>query len=208
MSIHFKKNRGWVQLDKALEPGPFKKAVLTHLHRASILNGKIAEAEIRNTIKRGHFIRNAPLTRAIKGGGKPLVGYRPGAQLFGSITSKSSKSAMEVFVGVLKANEFYNVAYTLHQGVVIKVTEKMRGMFFVLWLASIGKKEPSELTGATRELWDQKPGGWMPLKKSTASIFIPPRPFITAALRRKSFQKTAKANWEKALAAAYKEVAR
>jgi len=198
-----KKDAGWKQMEKALSTKKNKAIYEKHISRATQLNGKVAEALIRNEIKSGSFAKNAPLTLALKGGGKPLVGQS--ATLFQAITSKKM-DAESVFVGVLITNSFYNVAKIIHDGVVITVTPAMRGLFFALWLVSTGQMPPSKLSKRGQELYAQMSTGWLPLKKDTRNIAIPPRPFIEQAIVSGNLQKKNKNNWEQALAMAIKEV--
>jgi len=205
-STAFKRDKNWKRLQTTLEPGKVDKIMRRHLRRASALNGKIAEGKIRDTIRSGGFTPNAPLTAAIKGSSKPLIGGGAGAQLFNAVTSKVMEGA-SVFVGILKINAAYNVGVAIHQGAIISVTSKMRGLFFILWQASVGAIDPSSLTGRAKELWDEMPGGWKPLKKNTRAIITPARPFIRKAFADPTLRDKAKKNWQQAMAAAFKEIA-
>lgn len=202
MPIAFKRDKGWKKLEQALSPGHAGKIIRKHMRRATMLNGKIAERQIRESIKSGKYVSNAPLTQAIKGGDKPLVGS---AQLFGAITSKAITD-LAVFIGVLRTSDIYNIAVAIHQGTAIKVTKKMRGLFYVLWLASKGSIDPSTLTGRAAELWEQMPGGWLPLKPGTKVIAIPPRPFIKQAFEDARLRRQVKKNWQLALKEGFREV--
>jgi hypothetical protein len=173
----FKKDKNWKKFELALDPKNFESITEKEMHKAIKLSCLVVVAKIRETMKKGDFDKNAPLTVLIKGDSKPLIGYRAGAQLFGSVTHKVE--GLEGFVGVLKTNSEYGIAVTLHDGKEIKVTPKMRGMFFALWQASQGKLDPNKLNSDVRSLYDQMSNNWLPLKKSTTSIIIPPRPFIT-----------------------------
>lgn len=172
----FKKDKNWKRFEMALNPKRFKAITDRQMHIAIKLSCLIVVAKIRETMTEGNFDSNAPLTILIKGDSKPLIGYRAGAQLFGAVTHHVS--GLEGFVGVMKNDAEYGVAVTVHEGAEIKVTDKMRGMFLALWQTSQGKMDPNKLTGAVRDLYDQMPGKWMPLKKSTTDIIIPSRPFI------------------------------
>lgn len=205
MAIAFKKDKGWKKMQLMLEPGKATAVVKKHLQRATRLNGKIAEAKVRDTIKKGSFADNAELTQAIKGDNKPLVGVGAGAQLWGSITS-TMISDTTLFVGVLKTDGMYNLAVTLHEGVSIGVTSAMRGLFFVLWQASVGKLGKSKLTGRAAELIALMPTGWLPLNKSTSVIIIPARKFIEVAFEDKEVRTRSKVNWQMALKAAFAEM--
>jgi hypothetical protein len=201
--FQMKKDAGWKKMEKALATGKNRKVYERHVRRATMLNGKIAEAMIRDEIKSGAFDKNAPLTSALKNSSKPLVGDT--AQLYQAITSKAL-DAESVFVGVLRTNSFYNVVKTIHNGQIISVTPAMRGLFFMLWLVSTGQMAPSDLSKRGQELYGQMSTGWLPLKDSTKSIAIPPRPFIEQVVASDALRKKTENNWRQALAAAFKEV--
>ena len=211
MGWKFKKTKDWKKFESAFGPKA-RRIIKRHMLRATLLNGKILERKIREAIQAGNFLPNAPLTEAIKRDNKPLVGVETGAQLFKAITSKSVtgdtpfKSA--VFVGILRTNQFYNVARTIHDGKTIRVTERMRGLFLALSLASQGKIDRGQLSQRGRDLFDYMNKGWKPLRKSTTRIVIPPREFISGAFKDGSAKKLARRNWQQALQAAFKEMAR
>lgn len=196
-------NKGLLKLKGAWDPKKMDSVLKKHMKQATGLNGKLMEAEARQVIKTSRGLRrNAPLTAALKGENKPLVGLT--AEMFRAITSKVV-GADAVFVGVLRTDEKYNIAQIVHDGVIIPVTPAMRGLFFVLYQASSGKISPAELTGRAAELWDQMPGDWRPLEDSTTTIVIPSRPFLDIAFKSVQFKKRANSNWNMALRAAVKE---
>jgi hypothetical protein len=203
MPLAFKRDKGWKKLEQALAPGHAGKIIRKHMRRATMLNGKVAERQIRESIKSGRYDGNAPLTTALKGGDKPLVG--PTAQMFGAITSRAITD-LSVFIGILRTADVYNIALAIHQGTAIKVTKKMRGLFFVLWLASNGSIDPSTLSGRAAELWEQMSGGWLPLKPGTKVITIPGRPFIKQAFADIRLRRKVKENWQMALKMGFKEI--
>jgi hypothetical protein len=206
MATTFKKTGpGWKKLEKALHPSQITTTVNRHLSAATKLNALLAIAKIRRSIASGNFKANRPLTAALKGDNKPLVGTKH-AQLYNSVTSKEI-DPITTFVGVLRTAGVFNVAVTVHEGKTIKVTKKMRGLFEVLAKASQGRLSPSKLEGRARELWEEMPGGWKPLHPSTNYIIIPARPFIKAAFADGELKKLARQNWKQALAAAYREMA-
>jgi hypothetical protein len=200
----FKMDKRWKRLEKQLGPGVVQPTLRKHLRRASMFIGKKGEALIREEIASGKFDPNAPLTVALKGGrNEPLIGDRPGAPFFKAITSKVVDD-ITVFVGILQQNKEYELAVMLHEGKVIGVTAKMRGMFFVLWRK---ETDPSiVLSDRAQELWDKMPGGWKPLKESTKAIVIPGRPFIRQVWNKGEMQDMAKKFWDQAMAAAMKEL--
>lgn len=203
--IKIKKNRAWKNIGNKLDPTKNIKIINKHVNRATALNAKIVETEIRNGIKQGGFAANAPLTVAMKGENKPLVGLDSGAQLFQAITT-SNLDDNSVFVGVLKRDDFYDIARTIHDGVTISVTPAMRALFMSLWLASMGEISPDELSTRGKELYDHMSDGWKPLRKDTKSITIPARPFINKAIENDKVKQISSKNWNMSLKAAFKEI--
>lgn len=204
MKIEFKWDRGMQRMRRAVDPARFQEAMNRHVPRATMLNAHLVQKEIRETIRSGLFHPNAALTIAIKRSSKPLVDTGHG--LFQAVNIEQVND-YKVFVGVLKSDDFYNVAIAIHDGATVKVSEKMRGMFYVLWKASTGQIPPSELTGRAAELWSRKPGGWLPLKQSTTAIIIPARPFMVKAFSNPELRAMVQRNWHAALAASFRDLA-
>jgi len=209
MKTIFKKNKNWKKLEKMLGKDVFNKIVRKNIRQASRLNGKIYEKHVRNTIKNGNFQDNAELTQLIKNDNKPLIGFEPGATLFKSVTSKvlgtSSPFLDYVFVGILRTNQFYNIALTVHYGKSINVSDKMRGLFLVLASASQGKLDPSKLSGRAKELFGYFKK-WKPLNSNTTKIIIPPRSFIDEAYKNQGMKNLLIRNWFQAFKTAYREL--
>lgn len=205
MPTGFKRDKGWKRLEKAFDPKRFKAVARKHLRVAAGRNGKIAEGMVREQIKAnaGGFQKNADLTVALKGSGKnPLVDTA--RSLFQAITSIVVDDTT-TFVGVPSRSDFYDVAVAIHDGASIPVSDKMRGMFFMLWRASVG--DDVTLTGRAKDLF-AKSQDWLPLKKSTEAIIIPGRPYMKQAFKNPELHKMARKNWEDAINAAMKEQAR
>ncbi len=202
----FKMDGGWKRWAKALDPKRFEKALRRHMPLATKRIGLLAVGTVRREVRRGGFARNAELTIHIKGTGKkPLVDSS--RRLFQGLTSQV-QDASTVFVGFLLGGPNFDAAAAIHEGATIRVSQKMRNMFRLLWMASVGNMDPSRLTGRAAELWARAPGGWLPLKPSTTVIRIPRRPFIERAFKRKSLKKAAKRQWNLAAKKALEEVAR
>jgi len=199
------KIKGLKRWKKALDARGFDAAARRNMRRATALNGKIAEKIMRQTIQSGGSLKkNAALTQALKGDNKPLV---DDGTLFQGITSKVIDD-FTVFAGVLRTSEAYNIGVTVHEGVEIKVTPKMRGMFFALWKASKGELDPSKLRGRAAELWEKMQEGWFPLSKDTEVIIVPRRPWVEIAFRNTQMIKQARDNWKQALEATFRERAK
>ncbi len=199
------KIKGLKRWRQALDAGGFDTASRKNIRQATMLNGKIAESLVRKTIQSGGKLKkNAPLTSSIKGSNKPVV---DSGLLFQSITSRLEDD-FTVFVGVLRTSGQYNVAVIVHEGTEETVTSEMRGMFFMLWRASIGEIDPSKLTGRAAELYSRMQTGWKPLAADTQVIIIAGRPFFRVAFSNTQMIKQARGNWKKALEATFAERAK
>lgn len=154
-----------------------------------------AVSEMRKVIQAGVRPKNRPLTTIIKGSNKPLV---DNGDLFQSITYEMS-GQFEAAVGVLRADPRFNIAEIIHNGGTINVTDAMRGMFYALWLASIGKLDPSKLEGRAAELFARRSTGWKPIAPSTSAILIPERRFVDATFKKRALKKFARETWKQAI---------
>jgi hypothetical protein len=199
----FKPKGKWKQFQAAIDPKKFAASARRHLKTAMTQTAQYIRGEIRRGIRSGGYAPNAELTKLLKGSTKPLVGST--AELWKGVTYQVPSYRM-AFVGVLRQSGAYNVALTVHDGKNIRVSPKMRGMFWLLWKTSIGQFDPGKLRGRTRELWDQlkRRGIIKPLDPGTTVIRIPPRPFIRAVFDSKKVQATVKANFAQAISEALK----
>jgi hypothetical protein len=194
------KIKGLKRWRAALDAHGFDEVARKNIRKATALNGKIIEAAVRKVIQSGKLKANAPLTIAIKGSSKPLVDH---GGLFQAVTSHVVDD-FTVFVGVLRSSPAHRLVEMLHEGVVISVTPAMRGMFFMLWRASIGEIDPNRLTGRAAELWARMPRDWKPLATDTKKIVIPPRRFIKAGFRTAGIIALCRKNWKAALEASFR----
>jgi len=181
----------------ATDATAFGKRLARNVRRATKLNALAAVKEMRATIQSGGFKANAPLTVALKGSSKPLVAS---GDLFQSISIEQINDD-EIFVGVLRTEEGFDLVNIVHNGAVIPVTPAMRWMFMLLAKASDGTMDPSKLEGRAAELFSQFQG-WKPLAESTTTIIIPERPFAVVAFSKESLVKLCRENWEAAVLAA------
>lgn len=194
--------KGMKKLEAALDSKQFDKIMRRNMRRATQLNGMVVQAAYRKAIQSGIKPSNAALTQAIKGDDKPLVGT---SELFNAITSKVVND-FTAFAGVLRRDDVYNIALAIHEGVSIQVSQKMRNMFYLLWQASEGKIDPSELTGRPKELFEAMQN-WYPLKESTNFINIPARPWMRYANDDPEMKRLLRNNWQQALKASFREQA-
>jgi hypothetical protein len=161
---------------------------------------------MRKTIQRGDGLdSNAALTEAIKGVDKPLVGLT--STLFQAITHKKVDT-YEAFAGLLRTEDNFNIGVIVHDGVAIPVTDKMRGMFFYLWLASEGQIDSESLTGRAAELFEKKQTGWAPLADDTEAIIVPERPFVDITLRDNGLIGRCHGNWKRAMGFVFRDMKR
>jgi hypothetical protein len=133
------------------------------------------------------------------------------SSLFNAITEKpvSRGDSVSVFSGVLRTNEAYNVGVAVHDGIVLKVTSKMRGMFFTLFVASRKRREGKsvpKLQGRAEELFESNQT-WYPLKSSTKSIIIPARRWVEMAFSDPSLKKECARRWYDAITHTFHELA-
>lgn len=203
MKFKLKKDAGWEKYRKAIETlasnsQGFKKAI----GRAAGIVGQLGIKEVRNAIKKGSYEKNAELTAAIKGSSSPLRGTAAGG-LFQAITSQV-QSWDRVFVGVLRTSQQYNIAAIVHNGAVVPVTDKMRGLFAALARASEG----ANITLGERAAYlFSKYQEWTGLRSTTTSIVIPARPFFKVAFENENFQRSIIEKWISLLEKAIREVA-
>lgn len=202
--VTFKMDDGWKRMARALDPDRFNAALQKHVGQATLRNAQLLQRRVRKRIQTSVFKRNAALTKMIKRDDKPMVGK---GDLFQAVTHVQ-ESWNRAFVGVLRTSGDFNVARIVHEGATINVTDKMRAMFMLLWLVSEGRESSAVLTGRARDLWEQAPGGWFPLKESTRKIVIPSRPFLDSTFRLKSVRDATKGNWERAVQRAIREVSK
>lgn len=182
---------------RALDKAALQPILEKHVASRTKLIGLHAEKLVRKLIKAsGVPPPNAALTAFIKGSSKPLVDH---GQVFQSVTSQQ-QAWNQIFVGILRKDKNYNIAEALHDGKDIPVTDKMRTMFFYLWLASTGRYDPAKLTGRAAELWLRRPAlGWFPLKEDTRIIKIPARPFIKQVFEGPELRGLAEKHWANAV---------
>lgn len=165
---------GWARFKRATDSKAFHRKFQRHRKVALDL---VAREVIRQAIGRGSFERNAALTEMIKGSNTPLEDT--GKQLARAFRTRFYGG--ELFVGIPTTDPFYKQAVSIHEGVTLRVTDKMRDMFIMLWLASNGELGADQLTGRAAELFKRQPNGWLPLRESTQVIKIPARRFMLEA---------------------------
>lgn len=183
---------GWGKFAKAINGPKFSAALKKEVGRAVARSGKVAERAIRRQIRSGKLTKNAALTQAIKGSGKPLVDF---GELFKAVTSTSPKWNV-AFAGIKRTEGAFNVAKLLHEGGDIPATKRMHGLFWMLFLASQGRNVT--LTGRAAELF-QRFQNWYPLAPTTQVIRIPARPFVANIQTDHQLRQSVEVGWPHAV---------
>lgn len=195
---------GFRQMTRALQTATAKAALEKHVAIGTGRALKKLEALVRQEVKRGVKPANAALTIALKGSSKPLVNH---GDLFGAVRGEQT-AWNRGFVGINSKADAFDLAKTLHKGVRIKVTQRMRNLFRVLFFASKARREGTQmpkLSGRAAELFAMHKD-WYPLSQDTTVIRIPARPVITNALRSATAKEIAKKEWTDAVNRAIKEM--
>ena len=168
----------WKKFKFILDPKGFSKRLRGELNRANTRIANRAIRQMKSDIRGKKFIDNAALTKSVKGSSVPLVDNSDmiNAFTFKKLQARATNSLW--FVGLIRASKptETNIGITLHQGVTIAVTPKMRAFFAVM-----AAEHPDQ--------------GWKQLKPGTTKIIIKPRPFITRTFARKDLREFARQEW-------------
>ena len=169
---------GFDLMEELLDPKKFEARLQRNVAKSMKTVGRLGADKIVEEINAGKYKSNSPITIFFKESGRPLV---DSGNLTASITSKLDEWHT-VMIGVLrnkvtpqkdgKGEYVFNIARWVHEGMTIKVTEKMRR-----WLAA---RIPN------------------PLRSSTKRLRIPKRPFLRAAVSKQMYAVYRKP-WMKAL---------
>lgn len=196
--------RDWKRYRRMTSSPVMRRLLRREIKQATILNSRAIKREIKREIRTGKYARNSELTIAIKGSDDPLRDTR---LLVNAISVRSVRWDSSR-IGVVDRGErtksgltMERLAMILQRGATIPVTPSMRGLFYHLWLASIGRNR-HELNGRAAELF-QRFKDWKPLSPATKVIVIPPRPFVATALSRHSLKLEIRKNYRNAVQRAW-----
>lgn len=200
--------RGFKAFRAALGSSRVNRVIQKNMRRRTQEIGLRAQKAVRYDIRSGEILPPlAGLTLSIKSPKtKPLVDR---GDLWQAVTSKVIDWST-VFVGVLQSNGVYNIAKALHDGVSITVTQRMRNLFFLLWLTSFGKRDPALLADRAAEIWarvSRTKQLILPIADTTSTIVIPSRPFIRRTFEQEGMAVMARQLWEQGLQDAMNELA-
>ncbi len=169
--------KGFKRVERLLNRRGFNARLNREVAKATKLNAIDVENETRKTIKGGKLAANRPMTVAVKGSSKPLVAD---GVLFGSITHQIKSRGFAAVVGVLRArkvgdSDVRNIALILHEGAIVQVTPKMRGLFAARHREGVP--------------------GWRPLKATTTVLVIKKRPFLSVSFKRRALRQRIRRRW-------------
>jgi len=182
----------------------FKKILKPQISKGLRESAQILENEYKQAIDKGNFARNKPLTIAVKGRDHPLLDT---GKMRNAITSRQPQWNM-AWVGIPKSDPAFKVARIVSEGAQIEITDRMRAMFRVLWIASMAARGevPSSsvpLRGRAAELFSRFQD-WGPLPPRRRTIRIPPRPFIQRTFKKKAIRRKLNRRMEKAVVEAWR----
>ena len=187
----------WNDFKVSINSKAFFSRLKVEVGKATLLNVKLVQKRIRAELK-GIGPANAPLTIEIKKSKKPLIDF---GDLRKSIIGRRLKWHKGI-AGVNRQSARYNIGLFLHDGGTIKVTDRMRNMFRLLFYVSQGRLDESKLTGRARELYDRNQGvQWRPI--TTGQIRIPGRPFVKNAIEDADLIAKIRKNYAQAARRAY-----
>lgn len=202
-TITITRNVNWKKFQEALSSAAYARESRRVMRSAIGQAAHYVQKEMRQRISPGRrYEKNAALTLAIKGGKTaPLVDTARGIWQAIAIDIQDWNKA---FVGVKFTSGAHNLAKTLHDGAAIKVTAKMRAMFYYLYLRSQGRQV--SLTGRAAELWERYQGPWSPIGDTTDAIRIPPRPFAREPMEDPAISRAVRDMWQQAMTFVFKRL--
>jgi hypothetical protein len=217
-AVGLKLGKGFAAFSQVLDPKINQRLLQKHVGRATGRIAVLGKRRVREYIRAGvpttgGAIGVAELTSLTKKGEKrPIVGTE-GLDLFNSVVGRSEGWATAI-IGSYRFVGDLNVSKLVHEGATIPVTQRMRNMFWLLWLVDQGKYDPNKLTGRAAELYrlagSKRKGGqkFKRLAPSTTVIVIPPRPFLSRPLiEDANFRRETQEIWTEAVRATFREQA-
>lgn len=202
MATTLKFTGDWGKFSNIISPRRFSSSLKDTVGKATKANAEIVAKEAQKLIKSRKYSPNAGLTILIKGGKQPLVESGALYEALGSIAIRLNSWKTAHIVVKRKGNDSVDVASIVHNGTIIKVTDRMRNMFSLLFRVGQGHEDRSKLKGRAAEI-AKKLGARLkeirPIKESTTSIVIPARPFMKDAIENPTVFAKIKKNWTSAV---------
>lgn len=202
MATKMKFTGNWEQFSKITSPRRFSSTLKDTVGKATKANAELVAEEAQKNIKSRKYSANAGLTILLKGGKQPLVESGALHEALGSISLRLN-SWKTAYIGIKrKGDDKVDVASVVHNGAIIKVTDKMRDMFALLYRVGRGQEDRNKLKGRAAEI-AKKLGSRLkelrPIKNSTTSIVIPSRPFLSDVFKNKTVMAKIRNNWASAV---------
>jgi len=151
--------QGYETMMGMLKKGDYNKVFRMKLRKKNKKLAILGATRLSQEIRDGNFVKNSPVTIFLKKSSKTLVNH---ADLLNSVSGKVGHNWYSFDVGTKRRTPSgMNLAHMLETGFTIKVTPKMRGLFYH---------------------WARESGGqFKPLKSSTTVIRVKPRPYMKQA---------------------------
>jgi hypothetical protein len=177
MAVAYLKLEGFEELARAIDDKQFRAMATRKIRKKNMVLSQIGVSTLRDSIRKGWFYKNSPVTVTLKGSNKPLI---DNADLYGNCGAKLVPWGFVCGTQKISPRGQVDVAVILHEGATIPVTDKMRNAW----------KYFAKITG----------GRVRPLKASTTHIKIPSRPFLRMAfIDDQTFGRTVIRGWKMAL---------
>lgn len=196
----------WYPIVKNMQnPARVRAALKAEFKIAGAIVGMALEREMRKAIERGIGPANRPMTVALKGSSKPLVG--PGEpRLFKAITHKVQPTSRggQVHVGVMRTHKEANVARIVAEGRIITVTRRMAIMFKVLRSIQLGYGGAATSERAQQLLNESR--GQFPMLSEGETMAIPARNFGLVVLRDPNTKRLVERTYSQAVIDALKKL--
>jgi hypothetical protein len=170
--------KGYETFMKMLRKGEYNKIFRMNLRKENKKLAVLGAGRLAREIRTGEHAANSPLTIWLKKSTKPLVNH---ADLLNSVSGKVGSRWYSFAVGVIRRTPSgNNLAHMLETGFTIKVTDKMRALFWY---------------------WSKESGGkFKALSKSTTAIRVKPRPYMKQAFFIDiTFQTLVQEKWKNAV---------
>lgn len=167
--------QGYETFLQMLKGGEYNRIFRMGLRNANKKLAVLGAARLSQEVRSGQHAPNSPLTAWLKKSSKPLVDH---GDLLSSVSSKVGSRWYSFYVGTKRRTPSgKNLSHMLETGFTIKVTPKMRALFWH---------------------WAKESGGqFKGLKSSTTSIRVPPRPYMKQAFfNDKTFMGTVQLEWK------------
>jgi hypothetical protein len=218
-SVRIDTFKGWDQFAAATDPKRFRQALAKEMFKATTKSCNEIRDEIAKSImgKGKVYEKNSGLTILFKRTSTPLIGGNfgigpemgggtdPGATMYKSLGIDAK--TYEGFIGVVRNRGGFNVAYIVHEGATLRITEKRRKWLAAAIASAMGKQGKDfsrkgqaftvDMNGKEKRIPSAKGSN-----NVGSAIIIPPRPFIRHVMQDPALQRRVIDRWGMAAAKA------